>query len=37
MHDSVVLDNSVVHTDFIFYYVSEFVFIALDSEKIVLI
>ena len=37
VHDSVVLDSSIVHTKFIVDYISEPIFIASDSEKIVLI
>ena len=33
VHDSVVLDSSVVHTKFIFYFASKPVFIASNSEK----
>jgi len=37
VHDGVVLDSSIVHTKFIVDYISEPIFIASDSEKIVLI
>jgi len=37
VHDSVVLDSSIVHTKFIANSVSELVFITFDSKKIMLI
>jgi len=34
VHDSVVLDSSIVHTKFIAYSISKHILIAFDSEKI---